>query len=189
MKEFFRGKKTYISIALIVISLALQHFAKIHVTSDELQALVDSGAEVVEIGQTELWPTLLGLWASIMAIWARRRTDIELEEELIEEGIIAPKALDPKTGQPFKAGLFAVALLCVISLPSCSSNLLDGSSEALENGSVGVLVGQANVIGAEFVIGPYRPGLAFTFRYVQPVGSVPPPPEPPLEISYPLNEK
>ena len=189
MKDFFKGKKTYLSILLIVISLALQHFAKVEVTSAELEALLESGKDVVEIGRTDLLPTMLGLWASVMAIWARRRTDIEYAEDFIDGTV--PKALDPKTGQPFKAGLFLIlAAILVISFTGCgSNNLLDQAGDELQGASVGMVVGQANVVGAELVVGPYRPGIAFTFRYVQPVGSVPPPAENPVEIVYPTNEK
>jgi len=67
----------------------------------------------------------------------------------------------------------SLAITAALLLSSCSSgNLLDEKEGAP---AFGVVMGQANVIGGELLLGPYRPGIAFTFRYVAPVDAVPAP--------------
>ena len=63
-----------------------------------------------------------------------------------------------------------LALLAALALSGCSSsNLLEKSDGSP---AIGLVAGNAQVIGGELLLGPYRPGIALTFRYVAPADAV-----------------
>lgn len=65
------GKKTFIGIFLLLATFVINWKFPGQVSREELQALLDQGEKVYEIGKSELWPLVTGLISAAIATYGR----------------------------------------------------------------------------------------------------------------------